>query len=211
MNDFLNQLMLSFNKRSERKRMLITAALIFIIFLIWLICFSIPLSHQSKKIHNRLTYVEKNVDDISAIYSQYQLIDRDDTPSAEKKINAMMDKLITLQKNPLLARQIIDTPDDMRNLLQAISKTGSELSLNQEQGLTETPLKTNATNMLQNQKIAVEFDGSYFEVIRYLEYLERLPWYISFDSLNYQVEEYPNAKINIVINVLSSEKGVDHH
>ncbi|MCX7121091.1 MAG: hypothetical protein NTZ67_04875 [Gammaproteobacteria bacterium] len=191
--------------------MIITFSLVLAIFLLWLSCFSTPLSRQTKIIHEKLVYAEKNVADVTAIHKEYQIIVHADTPEAEKKINAMLDKLIKLQKHPLLARQIVETPDDMRNLLQAVSKTGPELSLNQEQSLAATPVKTDPPSVLQNQKIALEFDGSYFETIRYIEYLEKLPWYISFDSLNYQVQEYPNAKINIVMSVLSSTKGVGHH
>ena len=204
MSAFLNHIMILFNKYSERQRMVFTLLLAALIFLIWLVCFMIPLSHKMHEINSRLSYVKENLTDVSAIYNEYQLIIQSPTLDAEMKIKALEEKLVKLQHHPLLAKKIIDTPADMKNLLQAISQTGSMLSLNQVQRLMAMPILSDNSNGLLNQKISVEFDGGYAETIRYLSYLENLPWYLSFDSLDYQVSEYPNAKIKIVINALSS-------
>jgi len=210
MNDYLTQIMTVFNKRSERERMIITVLMVAFIFLIWLPCFFLPLTHKANSLHGKLMQVERHVDAISIIYKDYRDIIQSSPAEAGKKIKVLEDKLVALQHHPLLVKQMIHTPEDMKNLLQSISKTGAMLSLDQEQGMTATPIP-NQTADLANQKIVVEFDGGYFETIRYLQYLEALPWYLSFDSLDYQVEQYPNAKIKIVINVLKEGSVVDHH
>ncbi len=50
----------------------------------------------------------------------------------------------------------------------------------------------------------IEFSGDYFETIRYLQYLDQLPWFLSFDSLQYKVDEYPNANVKVAITVLGA-------
>lgn len=208
-NDSCNQLSVAFNKRSERERIAIVLIAMGCIFAFWLFCLILPLSKKQTIIQNKLQDMKKNVYAISDIYNEYQLFLKSPSKTSEAKIKALDEKLIALQHHPLLAKKIIDTPEEMKNFLQAISKTGTMLNLNQAQKLTAAPMMANNTANLFNQKIAIELDGSYFETIKYLEYLEKLPWYLSFDSLDYQVEQYPNAKIKIIINALGT--GANRH
>lgn len=54
-------------------------------------------------------------------------------------------------------------------------------------------------------KLAIE--GEYFAVVDYLESLEALPWKIYWHALDYQVENYPKAKVVLEVYTLSTEKG----
>lgn len=56
-------------------------------------------------------------------------------------------------------------------------------------------------------KMELEFRGSYFNVMAFLNHLEKLPWHLYWDHLDYQVLNYPEAKVVARFYVLSNEKG----
>lgn len=55
-------------------------------------------------------------------------------------------------------------------------------------------------------RLRLEFHGNYFKTIKYLSSLEKLPWHIYWDSLEYKVLEYPEANVAIEFHVLSDKK-----
>lgn len=54
--------------------------------------------------------------------------------------------------------------------------------------------------------ILIELSGSYTATLQYLRMLEKLPWKFYWEAMRFEIDEYPNAKISIVINTLSLNK-----
>ncbi len=52
----------------------------------------------------------------------------------------------------------------------------------------------------------LEFRGSYFNTMAFLNHLEKLPWHLYWDHLDYQVLTYPEAKVVARFYVLSNRK-----
>ena len=50
---------------------------------------------------------------------------------------------------------------------------------------------------------SIEFDSNYFDTVRYFKKLENLDKQFYWDSVQYQVDEYPGAKIKIFLHTLS--------
>lgn len=210
MNNVLNTISLSFDKRDLNARFIVTFVLIIVIFLIWLFALVMPLSRTISATTKKLKIVQQNSATLTTIYDNYQLIIHSPTDAAEKKIQTLEEEITKLQRHPLLMKKVISTAEDLRKVLQAISKTGATISLGQIQILSADPVTAPKNTVLINQKIAVEFTGNYFDTIQYLNTLDNLPWYLSFDSLEYQVDEYPNARVKLIVNALSTEQGVGH-
>ena len=53
----------------------------------------------------------------------------------------------------------------------------------------------------------IELEGRFDDVVSFLESLEELPWSLFWDQLHYQVTDYPNAQVILVINTLSTREG----
>ena len=49
----------------------------------------------------------------------------------------------------------------------------------------------------------VEFISQYFATVAYLQNLEKLPWCLSWDSLQYRVTTYPNASVVVGVYVMN--------
>lgn len=56
--------------------------------------------------------------------------------------------------------------------------------------------------------VVVSLEGQYFDVVRYIAALEKLPWKIYWEGLEYQVTQYPKASVTIKVYTLSTDKGV---
>jgi len=54
--------------------------------------------------------------------------------------------------------------------------------------------------------ILIELRGSYTATLQYLRMLENLPWKFYWEAMRFEIDDYPNAKIIIVINTLSLNK-----
>jgi MSHA biogenesis protein MshJ len=57
-------------------------------------------------------------------------------------------------------------------------------------------------NNIYRYNLQIEFNGQYFSTFDYLTYLEKFPWRIYWDSLDYEVKQYPNATVTATFHVL---------
>ena len=64
------------------------------------------------------------------------------------------------------------------------------------------------TSSLYQHTLQVEFHSNYFGAIRYLSRLEKLPWHLYWDSLEYNVMKYPEADVIVKFHVLSNQQSV---
>ena len=46
------------------------------------------------------------------------------------------------------------------------------------------------------------FTGSYLDTLRYIQALEALPWRLFWDELDIHTEDYPKARVRMVISTL---------
>ena len=59
---------------------------------------------------------------------------------------------------------------------------------------------------LYRHGLALVFQGSYFDIQRYLEKLESLPWQFYWKKFDYLVDDYPNARVELEIYTLSTNQ-----
>ncbi|MFQ3190955.1 MAG: MSHA biogenesis protein MshJ [Paraglaciecola sp.] len=59
---------------------------------------------------------------------------------------------------------------------------------------------------LYRHGVTLVFEGSYFDIQRYLEKLESLPWQFYWKKFDYLVGEYPTASVELEIYTLSTNK-----
>lgn len=54
--------------------------------------------------------------------------------------------------------------------------------------------------------LEIEFRADYFSTLEFLQAAEELPWHLSWDRLEYKVEEYPRARVILRIHTLSAQE-----
>ncbi len=55
--------------------------------------------------------------------------------------------------------------------------------------------------------LVLEMSGDYLSVLRYIQAVEQLPWKFFWESMNYQVQQWPTGRITLKLLSLSSEEG----
>ncbi len=208
MKNRLMQGMRLFNKRPEYERLVVTLIVMILVFFIWLFWCAKPLSYKIQADSEKIAQFTKNIAVLSSDYQHYQRIDQAPASKVQHQILLLQAQLTQLQHHPMLLKKIVKTPAELHELFRELSKTDTMLSFGSVQEIDVSTAATPQVDALFSRKVAIDVHGGYFEILAYLKYLESLPWYMSFDSLDYQVAEYPNAKVRVVLSVLSTQGGV---
>jgi MSHA biogenesis protein MshJ len=107
-------------------------------------------------------------------------------------------------------------PSEMALVLREILGRQRALQLVQLRSLTAVPLLKEERNTPKVEGMAgrvfrhgfeMEFRGGYLTTLAYLEELENLPWRFFWKELEYEVIEYPEARIHLKVETLSLEEG----
>ena len=95
----------------------------------------------------------------------------------------------------------------MPGLLEQMLASSGRLRLISLTSLPPKPLLDDPEqNLLFQHGIQLRLQGSYFDIFQYLRALEGLPEHFYWRRLNYQVEQYPQASIELELYTLSSSK-----
>lgn len=136
---------------------------------------------------------------------------------------------ITLQQQALfdeiasLAGNLI-TPNQMTAILSSVLGRQSGLELLSFRNEEARPLRTNlagvvnaatgATPLTESDAgqvyehgLTIEFEGDFFNTLRYLRFLEEISGSFFWDSVSFQQTEWPNAIVTLKIHTLSTEEG----
>lgn len=130
-----------------------------------------------------------------------------------------------IQKKELLQLQLTES----ENKVSSLSKTmvsDTEMSkalkaiMTKENGLELVNIKSSPPTLvtrlngfalpanslpIYSHNITLEFQGTYFATLHYLQRLEKLPWHLFWDELNYEVIKYPQAKIVLTVHTLNTQ------
>jgi MSHA biogenesis protein MshJ len=106
--------------------------------------------------------------------------------------------------------------DMLPKILEDVLLTTSQLTLVQMRTLPveALPLKGAAARDGESEAgvfkhtVALRVSGSYFQVVDFLNALETLPWRFYWERLDYSVDRYPRAGIEIRVYTLSAEEGL---
>lgn len=103
-------------------------------------------------------------------------------------------------------------PAQMRLVVEDLMKRQQGLRLMRTANVEARPLlqgepdaDSNAGPNLYQHGIVIELEGSYLELLAYLESIERLPWRIYWSRLELETLEHPILGITLELNTLSLE------
>ena len=116
------------------------------------------------------------------------------------------------QQNDLLAKQLeikigsLVTPTQMTGLLEQVLRHSSALKLEAMTSLPSKQLMPGNNLGYFIHPVSLTFRGRYFDVVNYLKKLEALPVKYYWLSLNYQVDQYPWANVELQVYTLGESK-----
>lgn len=130
------------------------------------------------------------------------------------KLSALDDELATLavglikaSELPVLLHQMLAQTQEMR--LVSLTTLPVELIELQADKLESTANDDVPTTMAQLFKhgVLLKLEGNYSATYEFIKVLEESQWQFYWDSVDYQVKEYPFASVTLRIFTLASDKG----
>lgn len=203
-------------ERSSREALLIYLAGFALIYLFWNILIEWPLRHeresqqsQNEKLVKQLETQKENlakIEKVIASASFSQSLQKHEEIRAQflrlsqefQKIQATVIPVSSLTEvtNQIIARPVAVSLVSLKTFpsLPWLDTAEAKQSLPNLQAV-------------EQENMELEFRGTYFDVLGFFSQLEKLPWHLYWDHLDYQVLSYPEAKVVARFYVLSEGKG----
>ncbi|MCW8332449.1 type II secretion system protein GspM [Vibrio paucivorans] len=130
----------------------------------------------------------------------------------DQEVNTELKKLLSesqkLSKELSSAVEGLISPTQMSELLENVLAKSDKLHLVSLESLgAESISKNNSTNVgYFVHPVRIELTGRYFDILEYLKALESLPLKYYWRSFQYQVEEYPQARLIMEVYTLGARK-----
>lgn len=123
---------------------------------------------------------------------------------ADQTLTNQTTDLIPAAKMPLLLENVFAQFASLKLIeMQSIAPTKLlEPQEQKSQGVDENAIESN----LYQHGVKLTLQGRYFDIQRYLERVEALPWKFYWKKFSYQVKEYPTAEVVVEIYTLSTTR-----
>lgn len=159
---------------------------------------------------NQTSRVLTTTNNVLATRNQVIVLQRQLTQDPNKNIEAKIEQLT--QHNAQLVQQLqhkigqLISPTQMPNVLEQVLRHSQGLRLQSIVSLPSAQLMNGNEQGYYLHPLRMTFDGKYFDVVRYLTQLEALPVNYYWRNLNYQVMQYPWARIELELYTLGESK-----
>ncbi|GAA0856528.1 MSHA biogenesis protein MshJ [Aliiglaciecola litoralis] len=207
------ELQVKFLKLTQRERMLALIAALSCVLLGGYVFFIEPKlvlwDKQKMEEQRQAGEIERLDTEINAL--QQALLDDPNTPikarlgSIQKQIIGADNALAAQTKDLVPANQ-------MSKLLESVFAQFDRLKLMEMRSIAPTAMlaiddKNELTDVnLYQHGVQLTLQGSYFDIQKYLQRVEALPYQFYWKKFSYQVDEYPNAQVQIEIYTLSTNR-----
>ncbi len=229
----LRELMAWIDALSFRERGLILVIALFVFYGLWDTLLMQPLDAKQEKLSKQL---EQTQQEVLSFQQQAQTIVESHgvDPNAKNrvKLEKLQKELDAIKEELKQSTAHLIAPEQMAKVLETVLKQSDGLNFVRLEGLGVTPLVEKSSvetfideaqgAMLTTEEkglspdrtlqtaylhgLRIEFEGGYLDTLDYLHKLEALPWAFFWDSVDYQVEEYPKALSSITIYTLSLDE-----
>jgi len=205
----INKLLSRFNSLTDREQLIFIATLFIVVWSAWDSFFYQPMADEKKQYTAELSEIENQLATYQQTASNIETQGKLDPNLVNKtKLTQVKSQLAALKSQLGLGEKEFVSAHKMAGLLTDM--------LNQNNGLTLTKLETLPVTTLSDDKqqqswvyrhgLSLTLRGNFINTVNYLKALESLPWQFSWDSVNYQVIQYPVAETTLRLYTLSFEE-----
>jgi MSHA biogenesis protein MshJ len=223
----LSSLLKIVESRNQAEKLILLAVAIAAVSMVFLTYFYDPLAADIAGSRNKINTVNTQITSQQAGYAA-KLAESLEDP--DKFANDRL-QVIMLQQQTLineianLAGDLI-TPNQMTAILGSVLGRQSGLELIRFENEEAKPLRSGLQNsggtlngtgsagvseqiagQVYEHGLTIEFEGDFFNTLRYLKFLEEISGSFFWDSITFDQSEWPNALITLKIHTLSTEQG----
>ncbi|MDO9047480.1 MAG: hypothetical protein Q7U66_07045 [Methylobacter sp.] len=203
----LNNLQEKFEALTKREKIIVAGAVVIGLWVAWDNFFYQPIHKKQLALQQELTGLNQQITD-----QQLTTIKLENSSHVDPNLNNR-NKLVGLKTEYNHLQELMMQGDKnfvpphlMAVALSDILNQNSQLTLIKFDTLPVTTLiesKQPQLNPIYKHGLVITFSGSYLETLNYLKAVESLPWHFIWESINYQVKDYPTAETTIRAYTLS--------
>lgn len=202
MNKYILQFKEWFNSRNLREKLLTCGLSWALIYAIFSLTLFMPLDNESKEL---TAEIKKTNDKIATWQSQLKYLnDIPNTPifkewiSSHKNYQSMKEKYKIILGNAGTEKW----EDIIKTILSNYPNITIEKIHNEPETKFETSVAQSTTDTIFQEQMQLTVIGGFEDIVSYLVTLEKEMPNIHWDSLNYVVTEYPQARVEMEFSVL---------
>ncbi|HEC19491.1 MAG TPA: hypothetical protein ENI97_09115 [Gammaproteobacteria bacterium] len=212
-----------FEAFSLRERVLIAVGMIAVLFMLWDALLLSPQEMEQRRIVNEMHGINQETATLTAeIQAMTAALQGGESAHIKTRMSELQTELGRLkQQQKELTIEFI-RPVQMARVLRDMLRAEGGLRLARLESLGVEPLfpveEGKQTDNEQKQQrtrrpeifkhgLRIVFEGDYFKTLKYLRALEAMPWRLYWDNVEYQVLEYPKARVAITVHTLSLDEG----
>jgi len=197
------------NEKTLRERVILLAAILFLIFFIWKNLIFSYLSQSTdqvleskEKISSQINQLEGQIDSLS------EVIGRDSTASLEAHLKDLTAKNHSLRQEILDKTQNLTEAKDMQGILRSLLQKHPQIKLRSINSVADKPLfEPSAPTQAYQKGIVMEFEGNFLDNLALLRQLEQAEPKIVWDEMVYDVTAYPIGKLRVRLHTIGQEEG----
>lgn len=226
MNDKLKKQLLklvkSLESRNQGEKIFLLGVSIAVVSLAYLTYVYDPVRGDITNARNQITNVSAQIEAQQISFAAKLAESREDPDkfasdrlaAIAQQQQALFDEIASLAGNLI-------TPNQMTAILSSVLGRQSGLELISFQNEEAVPLRSitevadegvdvlrqSAAGQVYEHGLTIEFEGDYFNTLRYLRFLEEISGSFFWDSVRFEQIEWPNALVTLKIHTLSTEEG----
>ncbi len=205
-----NNLLLKFEALTLREKWLMVCALLMVLWGGWDSFFYSPLKKQQTQLQQQSKNAEVELALQQQLATQLQARSLDNPNLArQKQLESLKNQYQQLQEKIQQLDKKFVSPELMAKVLSDLLKQDKQLNLIKLDTVPVTPLleaSKQSQHPIYKHGLVLQFSGNYLATLKYLKALEAMPWNFIWESIDYQVKNYPQAEIILRVYTLSMEK-----
>jgi MSHA biogenesis protein MshJ len=200
-----NNLQAKFEALTQREKIIVVIAVLAIIWFGWDNLFYQPTHQKQQTLQNKLISLKQQITDQQLAAIKLENSDHTDfNLNKHNELAALKAEYDRLQELMMQGDKSFAPPHLMSTVLSDILNKNNKLTLIKLDTLPVTTLlKSKQPHPIYKHGLAITFSGSYLDTLNYLIALESLPWHFIWESIDYQVKNYPIAETTITTYTLS--------
>lgn len=203
----LNNLQEKFEALTKREKAIIIVAVLAGLWSGWDTFFYQPNQKKQQTLQQEFNNLKQQIAEqqITAIKLEHS-VRTDPNLNNQNKLTALKAEYKRLQELMMQGDKNFVPPHLMAVALSDILSQNNRLTLIRLDTLPVTTLlkaKQPQLNPIYKHGLVLTFSGSYLDTFNYLKSLESMPWHFIWESIDYQVKDYPSAETTIKVYTLS--------
>lgn len=211
----LARLRAAIDGRNLRERVLLLAAVVVVLVLIWDVAVRAPiaargeaaeerrdrLAEESEELDSNRAELRDQIDEVAADDSGDRRARLEEAlAEVDEEIGERTARVVSPQQMVRVLRDMVTAEDDLT--LERLVNEGVEEII-----VEDGDEDDESVPRVFRHRVEVVASGDFFTILGYLENLEDLDWRFQWDALELETEDYPRARVRLRLSTLSLDEG----